>query len=68
MPREPANRDWAAAIAQRIADEWHGASDFPEDAELLRKALSDLLELHPEYCGRLVGTGIIEEDYFDPLD
>ena len=68
MPSEPTDKDWAAAIALRIADEWHGASDFPEDKELLRKVLADLLEQHPKHRERLIGTGIIEEDYFGSLE
>ena len=58
---------FAKAISIRIADEWNGASDFPEDAELLCEVLDKLLTENPEGCKKLIGTGIIEEDYFEPL-
>lgn len=60
-------RDWARAIATRVADEWGGRQEFPEDAELLRQVLSTALAAHPAQCRRLIGTGIIEADYFEPL-
>ncbi len=60
--------DWAAAIALRISDEWALRDDFPEDAELMREVLARALKRSPEDCELLVGTGIIEEDYFEPLD
>ena len=44
------------------------AADFPEDAELLRRLLSRLRRQHPDECRDLIATGIIEEDYFRPLD
>ena len=59
--------DFAKAISARIADEWDGANDFPEDANLLQEILEKLLSSHPEQCRRLIGTGIIEEDYFDEI-
>ena len=59
---------WASAIAARISDEWSGREDFPEDAVLLRDVLTIALRMAPDQCLRLVGTGIIEESYFDPLD
>jgi len=58
---------FAKAISYRLVDEWHGASEFPEDAVLLRKVLERLLSDNPEECKKLIGTGIIEEDYFEPL-
>ena len=60
-------KNFAKAIAFRIADEWHGASDFPEDANLLREIIEKLLIRNPEDCKKLIGTGIIEEDYFEEL-
>jgi len=66
--QEATSDDWASAIASRISDEWHGKEDFPEDAELLRAMLTDLLSKSPEHCQKLIGTGIIEEDYFKELD
>jgi hypothetical protein len=59
---------WATAIAGRLSDEWDGKPEFPEDAELLREILTKALSAVPEECMRLVGTGIIEESYFEPLD
>ncbi len=59
---------WSYAIAERIADEWTGKSDFPEDAILLQEVLYDSLRKNPKSCKRLINTGIIEEDYFEPID
>ncbi len=59
---------WARAIANRIADEWDGKQDFPNDAKLLEDILSKLFMAHPEECYKLIGTGIIEEDFFDNLN
>jgi hypothetical protein len=59
---------WARAIAERVADEWDGKAESPEDAELLRDVLQKALSASPRECMRLVGTGIIEESYFDPLE
>jgi hypothetical protein len=60
-------RDFAKAISIRIADEWNGKKDFPEDADLLQEILEKLLLMHPGECRQLIGTGIIEEDYFDNI-
>ena len=59
--------EWAKAIAERLSDEWDGKSESPEDAELLKEVLTRALNAIPDECMRLVGTGIIEESYFDPL-
>ncbi len=59
---------WAYAIAERVADEWGGREEFPEDAELLREVLRKALCACPRECMMLVGTGIIEESYFEPLE
>jgi len=64
---QPANK-WAEAIAERLSDEWDGKSEFPEDAELLKEVLTKAMSSVPDECMRLVGTGTIEESYFDPLD
>ncbi len=61
-----ANR-WALAIAERLSDEWDGKSEFPEDAELLKEVLVKALSAVPDQCMRLVGSGIIEESYFESL-
>ncbi|MCQ9206212.1 MAG: hypothetical protein NG737_07880 [Omnitrophica bacterium] len=58
---------FAKAISYRLADEWDGASEFPEDTILLRKILEKLLTEKPEDCKKLIGTGIIEEDYLEEL-
>lgn len=60
--------EWARAIAERLSDEWDGKSEFPEDAKLLKEVLIKALSAAPKECMRLVGTGIIEESYFEPLD
>lgn len=61
------NSDWANAIAERIADEWDGKKDSPEDAMLLESVIADILSKSPIACEKLIGTGIIETDYFEPL-
>jgi hypothetical protein len=55
---------WAQAIAIRIADEWSGKIDFPDDKELLTSVLRRCFQNSPSICEELIGTGIIEEDYF----
>lgn len=60
--------EWAKAIAERLSDEWTWGEDFPEDVELLRDVLEKALAAVPDDCMCLVGTGIIEESYFEPLD
>jgi hypothetical protein len=61
-------KEWAEAIAIRLSDEWDGKSEFSEDTDLLNDVLKKVLTAFPDECMRLVGTGIIEESYFDPLD
>ncbi|HNQ18397.1 MAG TPA: hypothetical protein PL134_02945 [Smithellaceae bacterium] len=56
---------WAEAIATRLSDEWDGKLFFPEDAELLKEVLTTALKAVPGECKRLIGTGIIEESYFE---
>lgn len=63
----PADK-WAKAIAERLSDEWDGKADFPEDAELLKEVLIKALCAVPDECMRLVGSGIIEESYFETFD
>lgn len=60
-------KNFANAIAIRIADEWSGKEDFPEDAALLEEILIRLFSQNLDECRKLIGTGIIEEDYFDEL-
>jgi len=59
---------WAEAIASRISDEWSEKSSFPEDSELLKDVLTEALSAVPSECKKLIGTGIIEESYFEKLD
>ena len=59
--------EYAKAISIRISDEWDGSSYFPDDAYLLQSVLEKLLNENQEECKKLIGTGIIEEDYFEPL-
>lgn len=66
--REPSTKDWIEAIAKRISDEWDGKFDFPEDAKLLENILAKALSAAPDEAMKLVGTGIIEECYFESLN
>ena len=59
--------EFAKAIALRISDEWSGKNEFPEDAALLQSGLEKLLINNPDDCKKLIGTGIIEENYFEKL-
>jgi hypothetical protein len=62
---EVTNEDWAKAIAERICDESDLKQNFPEDAELLSETLTTLLSQNPWAVDKLIGTGIIEADYFN---
>lgn len=59
---------WAKAVAERLSDEWDGRAEFPEDAELLREVLAKALSAVPDECMRLVGTGVIEDSYFELIE
>lgn len=68
------NREWAEAIASRIADEWapeecigYDAHARQEDAEILEEVLVECLANSPDEMAKLIGTGIIEESYFEDL-
>lgn len=63
----PSIADFAKAISVRITDEWEGTNDFPKDAESLQIILEKLFTIHPKECRKLIGTGIIEEDYFEDI-
>ncbi|MCZ7609711.1 MAG: hypothetical protein M5U17_06050 [Ignavibacterium sp.] len=57
---------WAKAIALRISDEWDGNTEGNKnDVITLRKVLEKSLIQNPNSCKKLIGTTIIEEDYFD---
>jgi len=59
---------WADAIAARISDEWDGNKpDNKEDVELLQNILYNVLFQNPDECIKLIGTTIIEEDYFEDI-
>jgi hypothetical protein len=58
---------WSEAIALRLTDEWDGADSFKEDALLLKNILAGLLSKNPDKLLQLIGTGIIEESYFEDL-
>lgn len=58
---------WAKAIALRISDEWDGSKDFPEATALLRIYLEKTLTDDSEAIKSFIGTGIIEEDYFEKI-
>ncbi|MBU0701203.1 hypothetical protein KKE26_07940 [bacterium] len=60
--------EWAQAISIRLSDEWAGKLEFPEDSELIEHVLTKALSTVPDECMRLVGTGIIEESYFEPIE
>lgn len=60
---------WAKAIALRISDEWDGyTKENKEDVLTLQKVIENSLEKNPEGCKMLIGTTIIEENYFDDVD
>lgn len=52
---------WADAISRRISDEWSGTR---EDKLLLKDVLYKALKGRDDLVRRLIGTGIIEDDYF----
>lgn len=58
--------DWTRAISLRIADEW--CSDFEEDKVVLRGALEHALINTPASIKVLIGTRVIEKDYFEKID
>ena len=59
---------WANAIALRISDEWNGNNKGnEEDVLVLRNVLENSLKKNPIGCKKLIGSTIIEEDYFQKL-
>lgn len=55
---------WSQAIATRIADEL--PPDYDEDRALIRRILAAALALAPAaFSEALIGTAVIEENYFD---
>lgn len=60
--QENANlRHWAEPISERLFDH------FETDNEELKREFSKLLFLNPAIIPQLIGSEIIEEDYFKPL-
>ena len=59
---------WADAVAIRIADEWSGSKEFIEDATLLKDFIKTSIQKNPSFLNSIIGTGIIEENFFDELD
>lgn len=62
------DNDWANAISLRIVDELPLKDDFPQDSELLRSVLQRLFSENQWATEKLIGTGLIEQDYFEPLN
>ena len=58
----PTDQAWAEAIAARIADE---SSYDADDKKILESVLAVALEHTPRAMRKLIGTGIIEESYFE---
>ena len=59
---------WADALAIRIADEWSGSKEFIEDATLLKDFIKTSIQKNPSFLNSIIGTGIIEENFFDELN
>lgn len=59
---------WALAIAVRISDEWSVESELDKDEQLLKSVLYKSLRSMPREMQKLIGTSIIESDYFEPLN
>jgi hypothetical protein len=63
-PTTLTQRRWATVIAGRIADE--AQEQYGEDCDIiLQEVLATLLAENPGEMKKLIGTTIIEEDYFD---
>jgi hypothetical protein len=57
---------WAEETARRIVDEYYGTDDLG-DCQLLSVVLAECFKRCPDQLQRLIGTGIIEESYFEEL-
>ena len=60
------NKAWADAIAGSLCDELHMGLDAT-DLDRLQKVLSQALANSPAAMRQLIGTGVIEEEYFEML-
>ena len=59
---------WAKAITLRISDERDGnTKENKDDVSLLQEVIETSLKKYPAGCKKLIGTTIIEEDYFDSI-
>jgi hypothetical protein len=58
-------KKWAWAISMRVADEWSGRSDDAETAMLLQTVIEKALLAVQDEMEKLIGTGVIEADYFN---
>lgn len=67
MQPEESMEQWNNAIARRISDEWVGRLDFPSDAEKIFEVVLSGLIARPDLTEALIGSGVIEEDYFKEL-
>jgi hypothetical protein len=68
MSNAPSNEDWAKAIAMRIVDEHTIKDGFPDQAQEIQTVFEKLFSENAWAVEALVGSGMIEEDYFDPLN
>jgi hypothetical protein len=60
---------WARAISIRLSDEWDGNTiENKEDVKMLQEVLEESLKMNVEGCKKLIGSSIIEDDYFDSYD
>jgi len=68
--------EWPRAIAKRVSDEWWadrsqdpGTDDLDRDilCECLEEAFRLLQVADREQFEKMIGTSIIEEDYFEPI-
>ena len=62
------NQRWAAAIAFRFVDNWKEAWNYVEEAVMVEDVLTKVLAQHPEEMKKLIGTAVIEDDYFEDDD
>jgi hypothetical protein len=58
-------REWAEAIAGRVSDELYGLSK--PDRRIFRETMVCFLGNSPDIVETLIGTGVIEEDYFETI-
>jgi len=58
---------WAKAVAERIADEWEHSKECQLSKAILISVLETVLAANPIQCERLIGTGVIEANYFEGL-